>query len=182
MNAKVLVICPKKLNHNWTLYQDTKNNKFNPLAQDRFRYNVLSHTDLCRTSGTSDTDGIELDDFIWGAYDLIVVDESHNFRGNPTEKDGKMNRAKWLLEKVIKGGYNTKVLLLSATPVNNTLKDLQNQIHLITKGNDNAYEEYGLTSINSILGEAQKNFNLWIEDKIKNDRKDEGPWNNPGDH
>ena len=171
MNAKVLVICPKKLNHNWTLYQDTKNNKFNPLAQDRFRYNVLSHTDLCRTSGTSDTDGIELDDFIWGAYDLIVVDESHNFRGNPTEKDGKMNRAKWLLEKVIKGGYNTKVLLLSATPVNNTLKDLQNQIHLITKGNDNAYEEYGLTSINSILGEAQKNFNLWIEDKIKNDRK-----------
>jgi superfamily II DNA or RNA helicase len=171
LNYRVLVICPKKLSNNWTIYQASQNNTLNPLVKDRFGYSVLYHTDLGRETGKSDANGIDLENFNWGAYDLIVIDESHNFRGNPLDKtkdDGsvKMNRAKWLMEKIIKSGVNTKVLMLSATPVNNSLRDLRNQISFITEGkNDAMVEATGIKDISLSLKNAQTQFTLWADSK-----------------
>lgn len=173
LNARVLIICPKKLKSNWTIYQASQNNFLNPFKRDRLNYTVLYHTDMTRESGYSDANAIDLAHFNWGAYDLVVIDESHNFRGNPMEKvkdDGttKMNRAKWLMEKIIKSGVKTKVLMLSATPVNNTLRDLRNQIALITEGNDNAlFESCKIQNIGQTLENAQRNFTIWAETKNK---------------
>lgn len=171
LNQRVLVICPKKLSGNWTIYQASQNHALNPFIKDRFNYSVLYHTDMGRISGNSDANGIELGNFNWGAYDLVVIDESHNFRGNPLEKlkdDGttKMNRAKWLMEKVMKSGVKTRVLMLSATPVNNTLKDLRNQIALITEGKDDALLLIaGIKNIASTLEIAQRQFTNWADPK-----------------
>ncbi|HXB41230.1 MAG TPA: helicase-related protein [Bacteroidia bacterium] len=173
LNYRVLVLCPKKLSGNWTIYQASQNNALNPFTKDRFNYTVMYHTDMGRTSGKSDANGIDLENFNWGAYDLVVIDESHNFRGNPMEKvkeDGttKMNRAKWLMEKIIKSGIKTKVLLLSATPVNNSLRDLRNQIHLITEGkNDAMFESTQVKDIAQSLKNAQTHFTNWA-DNAKN--------------
>jgi hypothetical protein len=143
LNQRVLVLCPKKLSGNWIIYQASQNHVLNPFKKDRFSYTTLYHTDMGRETGCSGANNIDLSNFNWGAYDLIVIDESHNFRGNPTEhvgEDGaiRLNRAKWLMDKVIKEGAKTKVLLLSATPVNNTLRDLRNQIAFITEGKEDA--------------------------------------------
>ncbi len=169
LNNRVLVICPKKLTGNWTIYQASQNHTLNPFKKDRFNYTVLYHTDMARKSGYSDANGIDLENFNWGAYDLVVIDESHNFRGNPVEKienDGslKMNRAKWLMEKVIKSGVKTKVLMLSATPVNNSLRDLRNQIAFITEGKDDALFEYcKIKDIALTLKNAQTHFTNWAD-------------------
>ncbi|KIE17757.1 ATP-dependent helicase [Smithella sp. SC_K08D17] len=171
LNNRVLVLCPKKLTGNWTIYQAGQNHALNPFVKDRFNYTVLYHTDMGRISGKSDANGIDLDNFNWGAYDLIVIDESHNFKGNPIEKtndDGttKMNRAKWLMEKIIKSGVKTRVLMLSATPVNNTLRDLRNQIALITEGRDDALlETSGIKDISLTLKTAQTHFTTWADRK-----------------
>jgi len=146
LNYRVLLLCPKKLSSNWTVYQASQSNILNPFVRDKFNFTVLHHTDMGRISGKSDANGIDLENFNWGAYDLVVIDESHNFRGNPMDKikdDGtiRMNRAKWLMEKIIKSGAQTRVLLISATPVNNNLRDLRNQISLITGGKDDALFE-----------------------------------------
>lgn len=178
MNYRVLVICPKKLSSNWTVYQASQNNILNNFSKDRFNYTVLYHTDLGRKSGKSDANGIDLNEntFNWGAYDLVVIDESHNFRGNPLEKtktDGSvtMNRAKWLMEKIIKSGSKTKVLLLSATPVNNNLRDLRNQIYLITEGKDDAlFESTQIKNIGSSLKNAQTHFTIWADYKKNPER------------
>lgn len=169
LNYRVLVLCPKKLSSNWTIYQASQNNILNPFNKDKFNYTVLYHTDMCRVSGKSDANGIDLDNFNWGAYDLVVIDESHNFRGNPMDKtkdDGtvKMNRAKWLMEKIIRQGVKTKVLMLSATPVNNNLRDLRNQIYLITEGeNDALFESTQIKDIALSLKNAQTHFTLWAD-------------------
>jgi len=174
LNGRVLVVCPKKLSGNWTVYQASQNHALNPFKKDRFNFTVIYHTDMSRESGRSDANGIELENFNWGAYDLVVIDESHNFRGNPIEKvkdDGsiRMNRAKWLMEKVIKSGVKTKVLMLSATPVNNSLKDLRNQISFITEGKEDAlFEQCKIKSIGFTLENAQKNFTRWSDPKNKN--------------
>jgi len=176
LNYRVLVLCPKKLSSNWTIYQASQNNSLNPFSKDKFSYNVLYHTDLGRITGKSDANGIDLENFNWSAYDLVVIDESHNFRGNPMEKikdDGttRMNRAKWLMEKIIKSGVKTKVLMLSATPVNNNLKDLRNQISLITEGrNDAMFESTGVKNIALTMKNAQTQFTNWA-DKKKNPNK-----------
>jgi SNF2 family DNA or RNA helicase len=173
LNNRVLVLCPKNLSANWTIYQTAKNSELNPFEKDSFKYNVLYHTDLGRTEGKSNADGLDLANFKWSNYDLVVIDESHNFRGNPISKlrdDGteKLNRAKWLMEKIIKEGVKTKVLLLSATPVNNDLRDLRNQILLITEGkNDALFEKTNIRNISSTLEIAQKHFSTWA-DKKKN--------------
>jgi len=176
LNYRVLVLCPKKLSANWTIYQANQNNALNPFAKDRFNYTVLYHTDLGRSSGKSEANGIELENFNWGAYDLIVIDESHHFRGNPSEKereDGtvKINRAKWLMDKVIKAGVRSKVLLLSATPVNNSLRDLRNQISLITEGKDDAlFETSQIKDIAATLKNAQTQFTRWADPKSNPER------------
>ncbi|WP_169703989.1 helicase-related protein [Candidatus Kuenenia stuttgartensis] len=176
LNYRVLVLCPKKLSANWTIYQASQNNALNPFTKDRFNYTILYHTDLGRITGKSDANGIDLENFNWGAYDLVVIDESHNFRGNPMEKakdDGaiKMNRAKWLMEKIIKSGLKTKVLMLSATPVNNNLRDLRNQISLITEGeNDALFESTQIKDIALTLRNAQTQFTFWADHKKNPDR------------
>ncbi len=137
---------------------------------------ILYHTDMSRLTGISDANGIDLENFNWGAYDLVVIDESHNFRGNPTEhvkEDGsiRLNRAKWLMDKVVKEGVKTKVLMLSATPVNNTLRDLRNQIALITEGKDNAlYDCCKIKDIAITLKNAQTNFTNWADHKKNQNR------------
>lgn len=169
LNARVLVVCPKKLSGIWTIYQASQNHALNPFINDRFGYTVLYHTDMGREAGRSEANGIDLEHFNWGAYDLVVIDESHNFRGNPVEKvkdDGsvKMNRAKWLMEKVIKSGVKTKVLMLSATPVNNTLRDLRNQFSFITEGRDDALlETCKIKDIGLTLKNAQAQFTNWAD-------------------
>lgn len=166
-NERCLVLCPKKLKENWSIYK--QNDDRNILLKDRFAYDILCHTDLGRNNGYSGD--INLETVKWGNYGLIVIDESHNFKGNPIERvkdDGtlKMNRAKWLMEKIIKSGVKTKVLLLSATPVNNNLRDLRNQISIITEGENNAlFETTGIKDIALTLKNAQTIFTNWADSK-----------------
>ena len=164
-NANVLVLCPKKLEKNWTLYPIHFRRRRNPLKADRFRYNVLAHTDLSRDSGESN--GIDLAQHEWDGYDLVVIDESHNFRNRSTntlDQDGKLvrkSRYNKLLEDVIQSGGKTQVLMLSATPVNNRLTDLDNQICLITEDRDAAFRQTGIPSIKGTLNAAQSRFDTW---------------------
>ena len=176
LGYRVLVLCPKKLQNNWTIYQAQKGDKLNPFKNDRFSYTVAFHTDLARTSGFSKADNLNLSTFNWGAWDLVVIDESHNLRGNPKEKveNGEIiyNRAKCLLEKVIKNGVQTKVLMLSATPVNTNLKDLRNQIHYISEGNDYALKEsMGIENISNTFRIAQLQFTDWAK-RSKDTKRD----------
>ncbi len=169
LQYRVLVICPKKLKDNWTVYQSAKANKLSPFQKDRFSYTVMYHTDLGRISGISDADGVDMSTFAWDVWDLIVIDESHNLRGNPRERlisedDIVYNRVKFLLENVIKKGLKTKVLMLSATPVNTNLKDLRNQIHYITEGDDSAlFESLGIENISNTMKQAQRQFTDWVK-------------------
>ena len=156
-NDRVLVLCPKKLRDNWTLY--AINDKRNILAADRFNYDVLNHTDLTRDEGQSGE--INLASINWGNYDLIVIDESHNFRNNNPRTDGKTRYSR-LMQEVIQSGVKTKVLMLSATPVNNRMNDLKNQVAFITEGRDNALADHGIKSIEQTLKQAQTRFNQWV--------------------
>ena len=169
-NKTVLVLCPKKLANNWNTYKDNYIN--NPIASDRLRYDVLYHTDLNRTSGRSN--GLDLDRLNWGSYDLVVIDESHNFRNggkiveNPDEND-KENRYVKLLKKVIRAGVKTKVLMLSATPVNNRFNDLKNQLALAYEGHTDYVDEKLNTthSLDEIFRNAQRAFNMWSDFELK---------------
>lgn len=158
-NDRVLVLCPKKLRENWSIY--TLNDRRNLLADDRFNYDILNHTDLTRTGGFSGD--INLATLNWGNYDLIVIDESHNFRNTPDAKEG-ITRYGRLMNEVIRSGVKTKVLMLSATPVNNRMNDLKNQVAFITEGNDSAYKREGIASIEQTLRHAQTRFNSWLSE------------------
>jgi hypothetical protein len=157
-NDRVLVLCPKRLRDNWTLYKT--NDRRNVLAPDRLNYDVLNHTDLSRDGGLSGD--IDLSHVNWGNYDLVVIDESHNFRNKPTHKD-RDSRYDHLMKRIIQSGVKTKVLMLSATPVNNRLADLKNQIAFVTEGNDVALVAYGIPSIEATIRKAQAQFNRWLE-------------------
>lgn len=163
-NKSVLVLCPKKLANNWNTYKDNYIN--NPIASDRLGYDVLYHTDLNRTHGQSN--GLDLDRINWGNYGLVVIDESHNFRNggkiveNPDEET-KDNRYVTLMKKVIRAGIKTKVLMLSATPVNNRFNDLKNQLALAYEGHTDYIDEKLNTNrtIDEIFRNAQRAFNTW---------------------
>ena len=162
-NKNVLVLCPKKLSENWMTYRGNLVN--NPLAGDRLRYDVLYHTDLSRNTGMSDI-GLPIDRINWGNYDLVVIDESHNFRnGNGTNSKGgeKENRYMRLMNRVIKPGVKTKVLMLSATPVNNRFYDLRNQLALAYEGDSADFSEKLNTrsDVDTIFRQAQKVYNTW---------------------
>jgi hypothetical protein len=157
-NDRVLVLCPKRLRDNWTLYK--ANDRRNILAGDRLNYDVLNHTDLSRDGGLSGD--IDLSHVNWGNYDLVVIDESHNFRNKATHKD-RDTRYDHLMKRVIKAGVKTKVLMLSATPVNNRLADLKNQIAFMTEGNDLALIGHGIPSIEATIRKAQAQFNRWLD-------------------
>ena len=169
-NKSVLVLCPKKLSENWNTYKT--NYKDNILQSDRFNYDVLFHTDLSRTRGKSN--GVDLSRVNWGNYDLVVIDESHNFRNNRARKE-KETRYDKLMNDVMKAGVKTKVLMLSATPVNNRFKDLKNQLALAYEGNtDKIDEKISYTkSIDTILKNAQKAFNDWSKLPIETRTNDE---------
>ena len=166
-NRNVLVLCPKKLNDNWQTFRS--NYKNNPVLADRLRYDILFHSDLSRDKGLSN--GLDLERVNWGNYDLIVIDESHNFRNggrfdNEDEDDDfKENRYARLMNKVIRSGVKTKVLMLSATPVNNRFSDLKNQLQLAYEGkaeNINDLLDTG-KSIDSIFRDAQTVYSKWAK-------------------
>ena len=161
-NKSVLVLCPKKLANNWNTYRDNYIN--NPLAEDRLNYKVLYHTDLGRTHGFSN--GTDLSRLRWDTYDLVVIDESHNFRNGgklESEDDSKDNRYVTLLKQVIRKGVKTKVLMLSATPVNTRFNDLKNQLQLAYEGDSSLLDSKLKTSrsFDEIFRNAQKSFNTW---------------------
>ncbi|MEI7867900.1 MAG: helicase-related protein [Candidatus Methylumidiphilus sp.] len=170
-NERVLVLCPKKLSRNWTIYRNPSS--LNPFSDDKFRYDVLHHTDLSRNSGN--VNGLHLDSLNWGAYDLVVIDESHNFRNNklatqrPGDTKNRRSRYQRLMEDIITSGVRTKVLLLSATPVNNQLSDLRNQISFIAGGDvarndaaDAAFsEKLAILSVRETTRLAQMQFTIW---------------------
>ena len=164
-NKTVLVLCPKKLNDNWITYRSNYIN--NPIAADRLRYDVLFHSDLSRKGGSSN--GLNLDHINWGNYDLVVIDESHNFRNggkvttDENNENPRENRYLQLMNKVIRSGVKTKVLMLSATPVNNRFNDLKNQLELAYEGKQENINDLLNTesSIESIFNRAQKAYNAW---------------------
>lgn len=159
-NKSVLVLCPKKLAENWNTYKDNYVN--NPIAVDRLNYDVLFHTDLSRAHGFSN--GLDLDRLNWGNYDLVVIDESHNFRnGAGTHANTHENRYVKLMDKIIRAGVKTKVLMLSATPVNNRFIDLKNQLAIAYEGDsENMNKQLNTTkTIEEIFKQAQRAFNTW---------------------
>ena len=164
-NKNVLVLCPKKLHDNWVTYRS--NYKNNPLVADRLRYDILYHTDLSRQSGQSN--GIDLEHINWGNYDLVVIDESHNFRNggkvttDENDENPRENRYLQLMNKVIRSGVKTKVLMLSATPVNNRFNDLRNQLALAYEGDSSQMDAKLKTtsSLDDIFRQAQTAFNRW---------------------
>lgn len=169
LNRNVLVLCPKKLGDNWLTYRNNQTN--NPIAADRLRYDVLYHTDLSRVRGTSAT-GMSLETVNWGAYDLVVIDESHNFRngadssrGGANGEERAENRYERLLNRVVKDGVPTKVLMLSATPVNNRFRDLRNQLALAYQGESDEWSErMGLESnVEEVFRRAQTAFTKWSQ-------------------
>ena len=159
-NKSVLVLCPKKLAENWNTYKDNYVN--NPIAADRLNYDVLFHTDLSRAYGKSN--GLDLERLNWGNYDLVVIDESHNFRnGAGTHANTHENRYVKLMDKIIRAGVKTKVLMLSATPVNNRFVDLKNQLAIAYEGDsENMNKQLNTTkTIEEIFKQAQRAFNAW---------------------
>lgn len=161
-NKSVLVLCPKKLAENWNTYKDNYVN--NPIAVDRLNYDVLFHTDLSRPGGFSN--GLDLNRLNWGNYDLVIIDESHNFRnGVGTHANTVENRYVKLMDKIIRAGVKTKVLMLSATPVNNRFIDLKNQLAIAYEGDTSLIDnKLGTTkSIDEIFRQAQRAFNAWSE-------------------
>ena len=176
-NERVLVLCPKKLRENWAIFQAYAGNNLNPFPHDRFGFTLLHHTDLSRESGHSD--GVDLANFNWSAYDLVVIDESHNFRNNTKGKRDetgqlvRLSRYERLMQDIICSGVKTKVVLLSATPVNNTLTDLRNQISIIAGGDvvnderaNTAFRDtVGITDLKESLRQAQTHFTAWARQK-----------------
>lgn len=164
-NKSVLVLCPKKLNDNWMTFRTNYVN--NPIAKDRLRYDIFFHSDLSRKSG--ETNGQKLENINWGNYDLVVIDESHNFRnggkisGGDDDGDPRENRYLKLMNKVIKAGVKTKVLMLSATPVNNRFNDLKNQLQLAYEGEVKRMDDLLDTdsSLDDIFRQAQRAYNSW---------------------
>ena len=165
-NERVLVLCPKRLEDNWVRYTAWAASRNNPFENDRLNYVVRAHTDLSRYEGRAGS--VDLAQFNWGAFDLIVIDESHNFRNEGRDRHDeagnlvRRSRYNRLLEEALKGGVRTKVLMLSATPVNTSLRDLRNQIYLMTEKREDAFREtLGIVNIQSMFGVAQREFQKW---------------------
>ena len=176
-NERVLVLCPKRLEDNWVRYTAWAASRDNPFEADRLNYVVLAHTDLSQYEGRSGK--VDLSQFNWGTFDLVVIDESHNFRNEGQDRRDengnlvKRSRFNRLLEEVLKEGVQSKVLMLSATPVNNSLRDLRNQIYLITEKRQDAFQEsLGIGNIQSMFSIAQGEFQKWDNSRKANQKPD----------
>jgi superfamily II DNA or RNA helicase len=167
-NKSVLVLCPKKLRENWTDYLATNNSEMNPLRDDRFGYTVLSHTDLSRETGR--VGDVDLARIQWGNYDLVVIDESHNFRSASRNRSAgaRPSRYERLMDEVIKAGVKTKVLLLSATPVNNDLSDLKAQLDLISADKGHGFADLGVPNLGALIGGSRRQFTEWAKSGSRN--------------
>lgn len=163
----VLVLTPAKLYDNWSSY---KGDYVDSPIDESFNYKIMFHTDLSRDKGIS-REGKDLSRFDWSKFDLIVIDESHNFRNRTEREDGTFTRYQKLLNAIKIGNATTKVLLLSATPVNNSLSDLKNQISLITADRDFAFEDNGIKSVDNLLRRTSTVINRW--DRQPNKKKEE---------
>ena len=175
-NERVLVLCPKKLEDNWVRYVAWAGSTKNPFLKDRLNYTVLAHTDLSRDHGSSGK--IDLANFNWGSFDLVVIDESHNFRNEGIDRKDergtviRRSRFNRLLEDVIKEGMRSKVLMLSATPVNTSLRDLRNQIYLMTEKQRDAFSvTLGISNIQSMFAIAEKKFRQWEKARRHGEKK-----------
>ena len=178
-NERVLVLCPKRLEDNWVRYTASAASLNNPFDKDRLNYVVRAHTDLSRYEGRANS--IDLAQFNWGSFDLVVIDESHNFRNegrDRTDEAGNLirrSRYNRLLEEVLKSGARTKVLMLSATPVNTSLRDLRNQIYLMTEKRQDAFREaLGIGNLQSMFGMAQREFQQWEAARLTGQHPDKG--------
>ena len=178
-NERVLVLCPKKLEANWTRYTSWAAQRNNPFEKDRFNYAVLAHTDLSRYEGRAG--GVDLAGFNWGAFDLVVIDESHNFRNEGRDRTDdagnvvRRSRYNRLLEEVVKDGVRTRLLMLSATPVNTSLRDLRNQIYLMTEKRQDAFREVlGIGDVQTLFGVAQREFQQWEHARRRGGTADKG--------
>jgi len=162
-NKNVLVLCPKKLRENWTDHLAANNSEMNPLREDRFGYTVLSHTDLSRGKGR--VGDIDLARIEWGNFDLVVIDESHNFRSASRNKSAGQRRSRYerLMDDVIKAGLASKILLLSATPVNNDLSDLKAQLDLISADRGDGFADLGVPNLGALIGSARRRFADWAK-------------------
>ena len=176
-NERVLVLCPKRLEDNWVRYTAWAASRNNPFEKDRLNYAVRAHTDLSRYEGRAG--GVDLARFNWGSFDLIVIDESHNFRNEGRDRFGedgnlvRRSRYNRLLEEVLKSGARTRVLMLSATPVNTSLRDLRNQIYLMTEKRQDAFRDaLGIGNIQSMFGVAQREFQQWEAARLSGQRPD----------
>jgi len=176
-NYRVLVLCPKKLKENWTVFQSFIGSELNPFPEDRFNFTVLSHTDLSRERGMAGD--INLENFTWGNYDLVVIDESHHFRNNTKgrrdEEGNRIRKSRYerLMEDIVGGKVKTRVLMLSATPVNTSLKDLRNQINFIMNSNDSALiRTLGIPSLNKLINSSQRSFTKWAENNARHETDD----------
>ena len=176
-NERVLVLCPKRLEDNWVRYTAWASSRNNPFEKDRLNYAVRAHTDLSRYEGWAGA--VDLAQFNWGSFDLIVIDESHNFRneGRDRRDDAgnliRRSRYNRLLEEALKGGVQTKVLMLSATPVNTSLRDLRNQVYLMTEKREDAFREaLGIGNIQSMFGVAQREFQQWESKRLAGRKPD----------
>ena len=176
-NERVLVLCPKRLEDNWIRYAASAASRNNPFAKDRLNFAVRAHTDLSRYEGWAGA--VDLAQFNWGAFDLIVIDESHNFRneGRDRRDDAgnliRRSRYNRLLEEALKGGGRTKVLMLSATPVNTSLRDLRNQIYLMTEKRQDAFRRaLGIGNIQAMFGVAQREFQQWEAARLAGKKPD----------
>ena len=163
LRQRVLVLAPKKLRENWRVYQASEGSALNPFPKDMFGFALRNHTDL----------GLEkFAEFDWGQYGLVIIDESHNFRNNAKGRDGKPSRYEFLMEQIVKSGAKTKVLLLSATPVNTDLKDLRNQIAFMTEENDAAFRDsMGISSVANLTTQAQRTFAEWAQKSGRSPRE-----------
>ena len=162
-NKNVLVLCPKKLESNWNIYNKPMYRN-NPFASEKLRYDVLCHTDIQRERGQSN--GLDLARVNWGGYDLVVIDESHNFRNDNGQYLDKETRYQMLMRKVMREGVKTKVLMLSATPVNNRFNDLKNQLRLAYGGGaDEMNKVLGSDkrTVDAIFRDAERAFGAWSE-------------------
>lgn len=160
-NKNILVLCPKKLEANWNVYNKPMYRN-NPFASEKLRYDVLCHTDIQRERGQSN--GLDLARVNWGGYDLVVIDESHNFRNDKSDYLDRETRYQALMRKVMREGVKTKVLMLSATPVNNRFNDLRNQLRLAYGGGSDEMNRVlgsGKRTVEAIFRDAERAFEEW---------------------
>lgn len=152
---EIILLCPKKLEHNWNRYRRNQDSRF---EKDQLDYFIRFHTDMCEDRVETYYDRGDKY-FTNDKPKLIVIDESHNLRND------KSNRYKFLVEEILAKNEDIKVLLLSATPINNSLTDIRNQFKMMVQGKVHGFDEsLGIRNIDYSFRTAQRAFNEWRQE------------------